>query len=320
MNSADRDFDCVVVGTCCLDLLLRPIPLTTPIGRGATLRTQPVQATTGGLVCNVAVALARLGMNAAALTWVGDDDWGAILRQRLHREGVDVTGLLNHPHLATSTTVGIVDEEQHHSFAFNEGAPEAIDRSFLQRGLDWFSRSRFALIGYYHLLPNLEHDLPDLLPLLHERGCRVAMDTAGGGGELSPLDRILPHVDIYFPNEVEAARQTGRREVVEMISTYRDGGAVGFVGVKRGVQGALISPRPGEFIEVPAVDAPGPVVDTVGAGDSMMAGLLAGLCRGMSAVDSTRMGAAAAACCVTGHGAAEAIRPWDETAALLDLS
>src|SRR5262249_23412122 len=45
----------------------------------------------GGAPANVAVDLARLGAAAGLMTLVGDDEFGAFLRARLEREGVDIS-------------------------------------------------------------------------------------------------------------------------------------------------------------------------------------------------------------------------------------
>ena len=37
-----------------------------------------------------------------------------------------------------------------------------------------FDRSKFALLGYYGLLPQLESDLPEILRQVRQRGCRSA--------------------------------------------------------------------------------------------------------------------------------------------------
>ena len=85
------------------------------------------------------------------------------------------------------------------------------------------------------------------------------------------------------------------------------------MGVKLGVEGTLLSPAPGAFVEIPCVPAPGSVVDTTGAGDSLLAGLLTGIIRGMPLEEAGLLGAATAACCVTGLGAVAGLRSLEET-------
>ena len=85
------------------------------------------------------------------------------------------------------------------------------------------------------------------------------------------------------------------------------------------MRGALLSPRPGEFVEVAVVTAPGPVVDTTGAGDCFFGGLLTGILRGLSVPDAGRLAAATGACCVTGLGGSKAVCGYDETARLAEL-
>jgi sugar/nucleoside kinase (ribokinase family) len=166
----------------------------------------------------------------------------------------------------------------------------------------------------------LQNDLPEVLAAIRATGCLTALDAAGDGGTMDPLARILPHVDFYLPSESEAEHQTGLHEPRAMIAAYRAAGATGWLGIKLGSKGALLSPRPGEFIEVPAIKPPGPVIDTTGAGDSFFGGVLAGVLRGLPPAAAGRLGAAAGASCVTGLGATTAIRGYDETARLAGIS
>ena len=86
--------------------------------------------------------------------------------------------------------------------------------------------------------------------------------------------------------------------------------------MKLGTRGTLLSPAAGEFLEIPCVPAPGPVADTTGAGDAFLAGLLTGLLRGLEIRPAGMLGAATAACCVTGIGATAGLRGYAETLAL----
>jgi sugar/nucleoside kinase (ribokinase family) len=315
----EKSFDCVVVGSCVVDVLARPVPLTTPIGAGRLIESEPLRLTTGGIVSNAGITMARLGMRVAAFTYLGDDEWAEVIRSRYAAEGIDTNALITHSGGATSTTAVLIDPSGERSFVHCVGAPRLLDKKAMLSRLDLFAKSRAMLIGYYPLMTRLQGDLPEVFAAIRERGCLTAIDAAGEGGTMEPLVRILPHTDFYVPNESEAAHQTGRDEPRAMIAAYREAGAKGWLGIKLGARGALLSPRPGEFIDVDIVKPPGEVVDTTGAGDCFYGALLAGVLRGLQPAEAGRLAAAAGACCVTGLGATTACRGYDETARLAQL-
>ncbi|GAG23958.1 unnamed protein product, partial [marine sediment metagenome] len=212
-----------------------------------------------------------------------------------------------------------IDERREHAFAHSVGAARSMPATRYFEHLDLFARSRMALVGYYSLLPEIEPDLPEIFRQIADTGCKIALDAAFGGGGMKPLDRVLPHLDVYFPSLAEAVHQTGHEDPRRAVVEYREAGARRMVGVKLGEQGALVSPVPGEFVSVDACAPPGTVVDTVGAGDAFFGGLITGLVRGCSPENAARLGAAAGACCVTGAGAAEGLRDLEFTAGLADI-
>ena len=301
------------------DILCRPVNLDVAIGGGRLLNTEPLQVVTGGIVNNSGVAMARLGMKAAAFTYVGRDEWARLIRGRLETEGLECTGLLEHPTASTSTTVVLIDPSGERSFAHCVGAPKLMDRQLFLDHLDLFARSRMTLIGYYSLMPNLEGDLPEILAAVRQTGCKTALDCAGSGGSMRPLDRILPHLDVYVPSLNEASHQTGLADPQAILTLYRGCGAAGLLGVKLGSKGVLLSPAADEYVEIPAITPPGAIVDTTGAGDCFYAGLLTGLLRGMDVCSAGLLGAAAGACCITALGATTGIRDFAATARLAGL-
>jgi sugar/nucleoside kinase (ribokinase family) len=315
-----KQFDCVVVGSCVVDVLARPVSLTEPIGGGRLIESDPLRLTTGGIVSNSGITMARLGMRVAAFTYVGDDEWANVIRRRYAAEGIDTSYLLTHPDRATSTSAVLIDPCGERSFLHCAGAPRMLDREAMMERLDLFAASRIVLLGYYPLMTRLQPDLPEVFAAIREAGCMTALDAAGDGGTMDRLAPILPQLDFYVPNETEAAHQTGRTEPRAMIQTYREAGARGWLGIKLGERGALLSPQPGEFIDVAVAKPPGPVVDTTGAGDCFYGALLAGVLRGLPPADAGRLAAAAGAFCVTGIGATSAVRGYDETARLAGLN
>jgi sugar/nucleoside kinase (ribokinase family) len=302
-----------------VDVLARPVSLTTPIGQGKLIESEPLRLTTGGIVSNSGTAMARLGMRVAAFTYVGNDEWAEVIRSRYAAEGIDTSALVTQPDGATSTTAVLIDASGERSFVHCVGAPRLLDKAAILARLDLFARSRATLFGYYPLMTRLQNDLPEVFAAIREKGCLTAIDAAGDGGTMDPLARILPHLDFYVPSQHEAEHQTGESDPRRMVEVYRDAGAKGFLGIKLGMRGALLSPKPSEFVDVSVVPAPGPVVDTTGAGDCFLAGLLTGVLRGLSPADAGRLAAATGACCVTGLGGSSAIREYDETARLAGI-
>jgi len=318
-TGGEKKLDCVVCGASVVDIIVRPVPLTEPLG-GRFLETDPIDMVTGGVVPNAGIAMARLGLAVGAFTSVGDDEWGLFLRKRCAEEGIDTSGFLTDPEAGTSATAVLVDPNGEHTFAHYGGAWKRMRRELFLEHLPMFSRSRMMLVGYYSLLPALEDDLAEVFEKVRATGCLTALDSAAEGGALEPLAAMLPHLDVYVPSLTEAKSQTGETDPQRIVDVYRECGCKGLLGVKLGAEGALLSPVAGRYVDIAAVQAPGEVVDTTGAGDSFYAGLLTGLLRGMSPEDAGRLGAAAGACCVTGLGASNGLRDFAATAELAGLS
>lgn len=316
----DKNLDIIVCGSCVVDVLVRPVPLDHPIGGGQLVRTEPLAVHTGGIVSNSGITMARLGMRTAAFTYVGADEWSDVIGSRYAAEGVDTTHLLTHETEPTSTTAVLIDSDGERSFLHAVGAPKMLDKTaFLTRIDSFLSHSRAMLLGYFSLLPNLQEDLPEVLAALQQAECLTALDAAGDGGTLEELAPCLPYLDVYVPSHKEAGNQTREDDPEKIVRAFREAGATGLIGVKLGDEGALLSPKLGEFEHIAPVAAPGPVVDTTGAGDCFLGGLLTGLLRGMSVADAGRLAAACGACCVTGLGATSAIRDFAATAELAGI-
>ena len=316
----EKNRDVVVCGSCVVDVLVRPVPLDRPIGGGTLVRTEPLGLATGGLVSNAGTTLARLGMRVAALTYLGDDPWGELVRSSYDAEGIDTTHLLTHSEAPTSTTAVLIDIAGERSFLHAVGAPKLLDKRAFLTQRDFFAGSRAMLLGYFSLLPSLQDDLPEVLAMLREVGCLTALDAAGTGGTLAELSPSLPHLDLYVPSHKEASHQTGLADPEQILAAFRKAGARGIVGVKLGSDGALLSPQAGKMVEIPPVVPPGPVVDTTGAGDCFIAGLLCGLLKGMPLAEAGRLAAACGAQCITALGATTAMGDYDSIMRLAGLN
>jgi sugar/nucleoside kinase (ribokinase family) len=318
-QQSQRTFDCIVAGSCVLDVLCHPVNLDQPIGRGVLHDTEPFKLTGGGICSNSGITMARLGMKVGVFSCVGDDDWGKFIRNLYADEGVDIDPISIHPTAPTSSTMVLISQDGERSFFHCVGAPKLMTIDDYMAKIDLFTRSRFLLWGYYGLNRAIEPGLADFFKAVQAAGCKTAMDSAGAGGDMTPLDQMLPFLDVYVPSLSEATNQTGEPEPEKIIQRYRDCGATGILGVKLGTEGVLLSDVPGRFVGIPVVQAPGPVIDTTGAGDSFYAGLLTGLAKGLSIEQAGKLGTAAGACCVTTMGGCTGGRDYQATAKLAGL-
>lgn len=303
--------DCVVAGSCVADILCRTVDLSRAVGPEAHVDTDPAVLAPGGLTANAGLTLARLGMSAGVFSRVGDDAWGGMLRDAFEDEGVDPSGLVTVPGAATSTTVVLVDGGGERAFLHHAGAHRGLRAAdYLgDAAFTLFGRSKWLLLGYYPLMPDLQRDLPEVFAAVRATGCRVALESAGGferGGTMDPLAEILRHVDLYVPSWGEARAQTGCDAPRAAIERYRAGGAPGVLGVKRGgADGVLLQDVDGVWVDVPSAAPPGPVVDTTGAGDCFAAGVIAGLCAGEPLALAARLACGVAACTVSVVGGSD---------------
>ncbi len=314
-----QNLDCIVCGSCVVDMLVRPIDLSKPIGGGILHEVEPMLVAGGGITSNSGVAMARLGLDIGVMSYVGKDAWAAVIRELYIQEKINCDLLLEHPTEATSTTVVAIDPSGERAFYHCVGAPRQLNAQVFDEHIDQIAQASYLLLGYYSLLPNLQDDLPEVLAKLRKRGVRTALDAAGAGGKMQPLDRILPELDVYVPSLAEAENQTGLGDPRKMIDAYRDCGAPGVLGVKLGLDGVLLSSKAGHYLETPICQAPAEVIDTTGAGDNFYGGLLSGLIKGLSLEEAGRLGTAVSACCVTAIGGCNGGRSWGETTRLAGL-
>ena len=301
----------IVCGSCVIDLPCLPVDLGAALGTERTVAIDPIAPSCGGITCNVGIALQRLGMNSGVLSMVGDDLWGSIVRQQLATEGVAHDLLRTHPTAPTTAVAVLVDAAGGRSFLApgERTATKSIDAGFLREHHREIASARWFVLGYFGRMPSLEPELAGVLQELRAAGVQIVMDAAGEGGDWDTLAEALPHLDVFVPSLREARGHTGLDDPERILQRYREAGAPGVIGVKLGADGALLGDaRSGELLRVAALVPPGEVIDSTGAGDAFIAGLITGLDRGLSLAEAGRLAAAAGACAVTGRGGFSGVR------------
>ncbi|RYE30308.1 MAG: carbohydrate kinase [Hyphomicrobiales bacterium] len=260
------------------------------------LEAQPVL---GGSPYNVAIGLARLGVPTSLFGGLSCDVFGAAIRSRLIAEGVDVAHAVASDRLTTISVVG-TDADGHPAYAFHgEGkADRSIGLADLPRELDEDIRaivmSSFTLavepVASAHLALARRETGNRLISVDPNLRRTVTPDLADWRRRFAAF---VPCADIVKASEEDIGIAFPGLSHGEVTADWFAAGAKLCI-VTHGDRGA-VAWRPGR---APIVEAGRPVetVDTVGAGDSFHAALLARLDRyasltreGLAALDDAQL-------------------------------
>ncbi len=264
---------------------------------GAVNRVEQASDRAGGKGINVASALAQNGHAVAALGFIGSANESIftsffgendIEDRCLRLSGETRTGIKIFDPIYRETT----------DINFPGLPPSAADLDVLRGQIAALSGGWCVLAG--SLPPGVPVGIyPEFIGMLKRRGVRTVLDASGE----ALREALKAEPDIIKPNihELEALLGRALPDQAAVIAAARglvtDG--VGMVVVSRGADGAC-------FVTAhEAVTAVPPVVDvcsTVGAGDAMVAGIVAAQLRGLSLAECARLATAFSLAALTGMG------------------
>jgi sugar/nucleoside kinase (ribokinase family) len=308
--------DAAIFGNIVADVIGVPVDLRAPPRAGGLKLIDSITLTTGGNVCNVGMAMSRLGMGVAATGLIGNDILGRALVQRLKEAELDVSGIFESDRAPTSATLVAVDPGGERTFFHAPGTTPLLDADAFRRCFPIFRLCAWVQIGYFGLLPGLTDELPKLLVEMKQTapGAKIALDTVDPPDDWKRLKPILPHLDLLAPSRPEAAQLTGENEPRKMVKFFRRHMPEGLIGIKLDSEGCRLD-ADGKSVHVPAYQVK--VKDTTGAGDCWFAGLLTGLRKEMPLEQCARLANRVAADCCEEVGASAGVKGFKETMARL---
>jgi fructokinase len=222
----------------------------------------------GGSPLNVAVGLARLGRGVDFLTHIGTDARGQRIVGYVESSGAQlVSGSTTAAR--TPTAIATLDENGSAQYEFDiewqlSGTPEVTPPLVAHTGsiaavLEPGCRATAALLDTYHPSATLTFD-PNVRPALIE----------DGDGARSRIDRLIERCDVVKASDEDMRWVDPNRSPEQTARTWLELGP-SIVAVTMGERGAFAMCAAGE-VRVPAYKVD--VVDTVGAGDAFMTGLI----------------------------------------------
>jgi len=227
----------------------------------------------GGSPANVAVGLARLGHSVTLATRVGEDERGARIANLLVREGISLTegSVGGRP---TSVATSTIDASGAAEYSFDLSW-DLLDVAPIEGVAHVHTGSIAATLepGASAVLPTIQRARPNAT-ISYDPNVRPSL--MGDPHEVrGKIEALIGLSDVVKASDEDIAWLYDGVPLPEILRLWGQLGPA-LIVVTRGGRGAVVGL--GMAGELTSVDALGvEVVDTVGAGDSFMAGLLSGL-------------------------------------------
>jgi len=284
----------------------------------------------GGSSANIAFGAARLGLRAAMISRVGDEQMGRFLVETLQREGCDTSMVQVDPQRLTALAIlGLKDRDTFPLLFYRENCADmAIDAAGIRE--DFIADCRALLITGTHLSqPTVREASTRALDLAGKHGVLRVLDidyrpvlwglTKRGEGAnrfvadarvTASLQQMLPHFELLIGTEEEFLIAGGvPGDLLASLKRVREVTPAAMV-VKLGAKGCcfIAGAVPARLDDAPTVVGERiEVFNVLGAGDAFAAGLMSGFLRGQGFEDAARTANACGALVVSRHACAPAM-------------
>ena len=289
---------CLCSGILYADVACWPISHI-PIA-GELVPTDKIELNLGGCAANVAIDLARLGVDVMLSGCVGDDALSDFIVRSISVPRVNASRLQKSANRCPGTALHINVEGQDRRFICTTGAnddyvfDDGLFQLITEPGL---SGPKVFYLGGFFMLRALETEQTSLfLKTAREHGWTTLVDVVlyGDRPYWDILKPLLLHTDIFMPNEHEGEKIASMQNPHDQAKKFLDAG-VGAVMITQGENGTLY------FSEKECFQAgvyPANYVSGAGAGDAFDAGLIAALLESCDHREAVRWGSALGASCV----------------------
>jgi sugar/nucleoside kinase (ribokinase family) len=288
-----KQYDVLNIGTVVVDIPVK-LPYKMLDFKTDLTPLDSIGVLPGGDAANSSIVLSQLGVSAALIAAVGDDDFGGIFKRQVGGRGVDVSHVAVKKGVNTSVSIVMINSEGDRCFLCTMGSNASLcEADFDFALLD--SGARHLNYGSFFLHPLLDRGgIKSIFQAAKQHGMTVSADANSdiyntGFEAVRPL---LEYIDYFMPSYIEAKYMSGESEPKRMAEFFVNETGEKTVIIKLGEEGSYLYHRgKGRVIPAFSVEA----VDTTGAGDNFVAGFIRSLLKGMEAEDCVRFGSAVAA-------------------------
>ncbi|NIF35165.1 aminoimidazole riboside kinase [Enterobacter sp. Tr-810] len=234
----------------------------------------------GGAPANVAVGVARLGGNSGFIGRVGDDPFGRFMRHTLQQEQVDISHMRLDGQHRTSTVVVDLDDQGERNFTFM--VRPSADLYLEEEDLPAFAANQWLHVCSIALSaePSRSTTFAAMEKIKHAGGRvsfdpNIRLDLWQDQNLLHTcLDRALRLANVVKLSEEELVLISGSNDIAQGIASVTERYQPELLLVTQGKAGVIAAFQQ-KFTHFSAKSVVS--VDTTGAGDAFVAGLLASL-------------------------------------------
>ena len=298
----------VCIGHAVVDVLLEGLDLKNGIDKSKFdrefLQLSGITISTGGDAVNEAIVLGRMGSEVSLIVGLGRDKGGLMIANVAEQAGVNTEQIVWDENGKTQNNILVIQKDKEKYF-FCEPTQNS---GRLKPNIKMFEGASIVILASLFYPP---FDYPEIvketIQMAKASGAIVCADVnIGKNSNLKDVEmhEALGGLDYIFPNEEEAFRITGEKELSTQAERLLACGIKNVI-IKLGANGNYFRNSIGEKT-YPAFK--GEMVDATGAGDSFLAGFAYGLSQNRSLDDCFKIAAATGLIAVESVGATDGIK------------
>ena len=303
-----------ILGIACTDVIvsgLKAIPEP-----GVLNHVNSISLHTGGCAVNSAIDLAKMGIKSNVITPIGNDEFGHFVRAQLEKNDVDTSHIFQSTEHQTSSSIVLIHPTGERSFIHDPGANAKYTEQDVDLEIIKYSDILF-IAGALAMKQFDGFPMSHILEYAQKNNVFTVLDTVWdpSGKWMKTLEPCMQYIDLFSPSLDEAKMLSGLEFPEEIIDFFKSKGAKNII-IKMGKIGAYANIN-GKIYSVSSVLVENPV-DTTGAGDAFMSGIITGLSLGWTAEKMLKFANVVGSLCIRKIGASSGILPLENIVKIME--
>jgi pseudouridine kinase len=249
-----------------------------------------IEFSVGGVARNIAENVGRLNIKTTLLTSIGQDEYGKLIEKRTSEAGVDMKHIIRSKEFRTGIFMAVMNNKKDLETAICDmGILELITPEFVLSKEDLFKEASIVVVDD---IPR--KTLECVIDLCQEYKIPLCVEPVSVK-KASHVKDLIDKITIITPNK-EEADVLAETSIEDMEGVVKAGEILLNRGIKMavitlGAEGVYLATKEDKKF-IPSIATV--VMDSVGAGDALVGGMVYGLVKGQTPISAIGCGVAAA--------------------------